>query len=91
VLQDSQTPWRLIGPVLPGETPAPVATLPTGYFPTWKPANAYTAGTRVMYQGTAFEARWWNTATSPESSLVDPGGSPWQALSQQEIQKLLGK
>ena len=39
----------------------------------------------------AFEARWWNTATSPESSLVDPGGSPWAALSQEEIRELLAK
>lgn len=91
VLQESQTPWRLIGPVLPGETPIPVPTLPAGFFPTWNPKTAYVAGTRVMYQGTAFEARWWNTATSPESSLVDPGGSPWQALSQEDIQKLLEK
>lgn len=91
VLQDSQTPWRLVGPVLPGETPVPVPTLPAGFYPTWKPDKAYTAGDRVIYQGMAFEARWWNTATSPESSLVDPGGSPWQALSQEEIRKLLEK
>ncbi len=91
VLQESQTPWRLIGPVLPGETPVPVPTLPAGYFPTWREDVAYEAGKRVMHQGIAFEARWWNTATSPESSLVDPGGSPWAALSQEEIRELLEK
>lgn len=91
VLQEDQTPWRLIGPVLPGETPVPVPTLPANFFSTWKSDVAYKAGTRVLYQGTAFEARWWNTATSPESSLVDPGGSPWAALSQEEIRKALAK
>ena len=30
VLQATETPWTLIGPVLPGETPVPVATLPPG-------------------------------------------------------------
>ncbi|HEY3340268.1 MAG TPA: carbohydrate-binding protein [Propionicimonas sp.] len=91
VLQEAQTPWRLIGPVLPGETPVPVPTLPADFYPTWKADVAYPAGKRVLYQGVAFEARWWNTATSPESSLVDPGGSPWAALSQEEIRKALNK
>ena len=91
VLQEAQTPWRLIGPVLPGETPVPVPTLPANFFPAWKADVAYPAGKRVVYSGMAFEARWWSTATSPESSLIDPGGSPWAALSQQEIRKLLQK
>jgi hypothetical protein len=42
-----------------------------------------------MYQGLAFEARWWNPATSPESSLVDPGGSPRAALNQDQIREIL--
>ena len=29
-LADDATPWRLIGPVLPGETPAPEPTVPPG-------------------------------------------------------------
>ena len=33
VLQEAQTPWRLIGPVLPGETPVPVPTLPAELLP----------------------------------------------------------
>lgn len=91
VLQEAQTPWRLIGPVLPGETPVPVPTLPADFYPAWKADVAYPAGKRVLYRGIAFEARWWNTATSPESSLVDPGGSPWAALSQEEIRQALAK
>ncbi len=91
VLQEDQTPWRLIGPVLPGETPVPVPTLPANFYPAWKPDVAYPAGTRVLYKGAAFQARWWNTGTSPESSIVDPGGSPWAALSQEEIRKALAK
>lgn len=91
VLQESQTPWRLIGPVLPGETPVPVPSLPANLYPAWRPDVAYAAGKRVVYQGVAFEARWWNTATSPESSLVDPGGSPWQALSQEQLRQVLKK
>ncbi|MGV8908111.1 MAG: chitinase [Propionicimonas sp.] len=91
VLQESQTPWRLIGPVLPGETPVAVPTLPAKFYPAWRSDVAYPAGKRVLHQGAAFEARWWNTATSPESSLIDPGGSPWAALTQDEIRELLPK
>lgn len=91
VLQESATPWRLVGPVLPNESPSPAPTLPADFYPKWKGDVEYQAGSRVMNGGLAFEARWWNTATSPESSLVDPGGSPWAALSQDEIRRLLAK
>ncbi len=91
VLQETATPWRLVGPVLPNESPSPVPTLPADFYPQWKADIEYKAGSRVMNAGVAFEARWWNTATSPESSLVDPGGSPWEALSQDEIRRLLEK
>ncbi|MBO9627264.1 MAG: glycosyl hydrolase family 18, partial [Microbacterium sp.] len=32
VLQEFETPWRLIGPVLPGETPVPVPVVPAGTY-----------------------------------------------------------
>lgn len=85
------SPWRLVGPVLPGETPAPQPTLPAGFYPDWDPATVYTAGDRVMLDGVAFEARWWNQTSSPESALVDPGASPWRRLTDDEIRILLGE
>lgn len=85
----ASSPWRLIGPVLPGETPEPRPTVPAGYYPEWDPSRVYQAGDRVLDGGIAFEARWWNQADSPESALVDPGASPWRRLDDTEVLELV--
>ena len=91
VLQEFETPWRLIGPVLDGETPIPVPSLPEDFYPAWDPQLQYQAGTRVMLDGIAYQSRWWNQASSPELALADPGTSPWQRLSDTEVLRLLGE
>ena len=85
----SQNPWRLIGPVLPGETPAAEPTLPADYYPEWSPTTVYHKGDRVMLDGIAYEARWWTQSDSPDASEVDPGSSPWTALTSEQITDLL--
>ena len=35
VLQSWETPWNLIGPVLPGEKPIPQPTVPKDTYPSW--------------------------------------------------------
>lgn len=90
VLNSWETPWDLVGPVLPGETPIPQPTLPAGTFPTWTGATAYEKGTRVLFDGTPFEAKWWTQGDSPEAASSDPDSSPWTPLTQDEIDKLLG-
>lgn len=89
VLAQENTPWTYIGPVLEGETPVPMATLPPDFYPGWDQSAIYTGGDRVMFDGMAFEARWWTQGDSPESGLQDPGSSPWQQLDQDEIRDLL--
>jgi len=89
VLADDQTPWLYIGPVLEGETPIPTETLPPGFYPEWEQSAIYTGGDRILFNGIAFEARWWNQSASPESGLQDPGSSPWKQLDQDEIKELL--
>ncbi len=69
------SPWTLVGPVLPGDTPAPLPTLPAGTYPQWEPTQAYTAGTRVQVGLVPYEAKWWSQGTTPGEVVA--GGSPW--------------
>jgi chitinase len=69
------SPWTLLGPVLPGDTPAPLPTLPAGSYPQWNATQAYVAGTRVQLGLVPYEATWWTQGQQPGTSVA--GGSPW--------------
>lgn len=85
VLQSWQTPWQLIGPVLPGEKPIPQATLPEGTYPDWTGTVGYNAGQRVLFNGTPYQAKWWNQGQSPAAATSNPDSSPWVPLTQAQI------
>lgn len=89
VLDEFETPWTLIGPVLPGETPAPVPTLPPGLLPEWSGTEVYDTGERVVFDGIPFEAKWWTQGDSPKASAADPDNSPWVALTPEAIREIL--
>lgn len=91
VLQNWETPWQLVGPVLPGDKPMVQPVLPKGIYPIWSNEVVYQAGYRVLFSDLGFEAKWWNQGQSPAASFTDPDNSPWQALSQEEIQLILNK
>jgi chitinase len=90
VLNSWETPWELVGPVLPGETPIPQPTVPPGTYPAWTGTSAYDKNARVLFDGTPFEAKWWTQGDSPEAASANPDASPWAPLTQDEIDKLLG-
>ncbi|HTX01437.1 MAG TPA: chitinase [Acidimicrobiales bacterium] len=75
-----QTPWLLIGPVLPGEHSPTTTTLPVGTYPAWSPSVSYRAGADVLFAGLPYQARWYNQGQSPAAEASDPSGSPWQPL-----------
>jgi chitinase len=75
-----QTPWQLIGPVLPGDQAPTTTTLPPGTYPKWSPTATYEAGKRVLYDGLPYEAKWYNKTNSPGEEDADPESSPWEAL-----------
>lgn len=91
VLQSWQTPWELIGPVLPGEKPIPQATLPAGTYPEWSGNTEYEATTRVLFEGVPYQAKWWTKGDSPAASSSNPTNSPWAPLTQEQINEILKK
>ncbi len=85
VLQSWQTPWELVGPVLPGEKPLPQATLPEGTYPEWSGGDTYDTSQRVLFKGVPYQAKWWNQGNSPAAASSNPNGSPWAPLTQEQI------
>lgn len=89
VLQSWETPWQLIGPVLPGDKPIEQPTLPTGTYPNWSGTVIYNGGDRVLFEGVPFQAKWWNQGESPAASASNPDSSPWLPLTQKQIEEIL--
>jgi chitinase len=75
-----QTPWELIGPVLPGDRAPLIPHLPAGTYPPWKIGTSYVAGQKVLFGGLGYEAKWDNQGVSPSTSANDPTGSAWRPL-----------
>ncbi len=89
VLQTWETPWQLLGPVMPGEKPVSMATLPKGTYPEWSGTDIYQAEDRVIFMDTPYEAKWWTQGDSPAASTSNPDSSPWVILSQVEIEEII--
>lgn len=84
-IAESASAWQLIGPVLPGETPAPSPTVPAGTYPEWDPAKVYTKGDRVRFDKLAYVAQWWTQGESPDARSTADAPSPWRMLSLAEV------
>ena len=75
-----QTPWELLGPVLPGDH-APVIPRPSaGTYPAWSISDNYKAGDKVLFQGLPYESKWDNQGVSPQGAVSDPADSSWEPL-----------
>ncbi|HVV89618.1 MAG TPA: chitinase, partial [Solirubrobacterales bacterium] len=42
----------------------------TSPYPIWRPAAAYTAGYKVVWQGQIYQAGWWNQGTPPGTAAA---------------------
>jgi len=71
-------PWRLLGPVLPGDKPAAPAWVPTGTYPEWNAKTAYPAGVIVQFGNTPYESKWWTQAEEPGTSTA--GSAAWRLV-----------
>lgn len=84
-IAESTSAWELIGPVLPGETPAPSPTVPAGTYPEWDPDKVYTKGDRVRFDELAYVAQWWTQGESPDAPSTADAPSPWRTLTLAEV------
>ncbi len=75
-----QTPWELLGPVLPTDHRPKLPALPAGTYPDWSVTALYQAGATVLYQGLPYRAKWNNQGISPLVGTATNSGSPWQPL-----------
>jgi chitinase len=75
-----QTPWELLGPVLPGDHAPVISRPPAGTYPAWSIRTRYRGGVKVLYHGLPYEAKWDNQGVSPQGAVGDPADSPWRAL-----------
>lgn len=83
VASAAQSPWTLIGPVLPGDTPVPTPTLPAGTYPEWNATDVYVAGSRVLHDGIGWQARFWTQGDVPGAPPAGPDKpSPWELITQ---------
>ena len=73
------TPWRAVGPVLPGDardrTPADAAGPPR-----WSADAVYLRGDRVRHNGFLYEAKWRTQAEEPQLDPDLPDASAWTVV-----------
>lgn len=89
VLQSWETPWELIGPVLPGEKPHSQPTLPEGTYPNWSGSDTYDTGARVLFNSVPYQSKWWSQGDSPAAASSNADSSPWVPLTQAQIEEVV--
>jgi chitinase len=75
-----ESPWELVGPVVPGDHGPIIPTLPAGTYPAWSLSPQYQVGDKVLFNGLPYQAKWSNQGVSPATQSTDASGSPWKAL-----------
>ncbi|HEY4377537.1 MAG TPA: carbohydrate-binding protein, partial [Acidimicrobiales bacterium] len=81
VVHDWNSPWRLVGPVLPNDTkPAPPSTLAPHTYPAWSLKGDYLPGDRVMRNGVGYQAKWWTRGDDPDADVDNAWQTPWEQI-----------
>jgi chitinase len=80
VTHEWQTPWQVIGPVMPGEHPPVLRRLPAGTYPAWSGTATYQKGQRVLLDGLPYEAKWFTRGDPPQEQAANVWDSPWLPL-----------
>ena len=70
------TPWQIVGPVLPEDLIDPVE-VPRGAEPSWNGEDVYDTGDRVWIDGSVYEAKWWNTGEPPNRPVSNDWDTAW--------------
>ncbi len=79
-MAQDQTPWVLVGPVMPDDEPFALPTVPPGTYSDWSADAVYEKGMRVVFEGTPYQAKWWTRGDLPTEGITDHDRSPWELL-----------
>jgi chitinase len=82
VVNEWESPWRLLGPVLPEERahPTTTTTIPDGTYPEWVRTEVYEEGDRVQHDGVGYEAKWWTSGDVPGADVDNDWETPWEVV-----------
>ncbi|MCB9011997.1 MAG: glycosyl hydrolase family 18 [Actinobacteria bacterium] len=72
--RDWDTPWRVVGPVLPGDARASADPANPS---RWSADAVYLRGDRVRHDGYLYEAAWRTQDEEPELDPERPDAAPW--------------
>ena len=86
IVHEWDSPWRLLGPVLPGERPVPTTTLPPKTYGAWSSDMPYEKHDRVQIGGVGFEAKWWTRGDRPGVDVPNAWNSPWSPITELDEQ-----
>jgi chitinase len=75
------TPWRYIGPVLKSDAQA--ASTGSIRLREWSSDQVYLSGTKVIFNGMVYEAKWWTQSDTPSSDPTRPSDVPWKLLGEE--------
>lgn len=76
----SDSPWRLVGPVLRTDHAPKIPTLRPGTYPAWSASKVFRAGQRVLCRGLPYQASWYTQGDVPGAVGDNGTPSPWKAL-----------
>jgi chitinase len=83
VVNEWDSPWRLIGPVMPNDivTTTTTTTIAPGTYPAWSRTDTYQAGDRVEWHGIGYEAKWWTRGEQPGRDVDNDWETAWAIVS----------
>jgi chitinase len=52
----------------------------TSPYPLWRATRAYPEGSKVVWQGRVYEAKWWSERSQPDAPVKQAWETPWRYL-----------
>jgi chitinase len=71
------TPWQLVGPVMPTDTVQTTTTIARGSVPEWNSTAEYVKGDVVWWRGVVYTAKWWTSGDEPGIDVPNSWDTPW--------------
>ena len=52
----------------------------TSPYPIWTEPGTYLQGTKIVWRGNVYEAKWWNRGESPDNPVLQAYETPWKLV-----------